>query len=155
MGRLRIRRLSLSASGTEPLPSKPTPTPTAESAHGNSLQEDYSLIRHRSLPRLQRWRPGQGGEKGACPPRLGPAALHEAPEEAKCPPGARHAPLCWLRPFPSHDSGGGRAYFQEGSPHSLTRPSDTWLPLSSSTLPWGPGGRDFTGTLAGRWFSSC
>lgn len=56
--------------GQGPLPSKPTTTPTAESTHGNSLQEDYGLIRRRSLPRLRRGQPGQGGEKGACPPRL-------------------------------------------------------------------------------------
>lgn len=134
---LRISRLNLSASGTGPLPSKPTPTPTAESTRENSLQEDYGLIRRRSLPRLRRGQRGQGGEKGARPPRLGPAALHEALGEAECPPGARHAPLCWLRPLPSHDSGGGRAHFREGSRHSLTRPSGAWLPLHPP-FPWRP-----------------
>lgn len=99
------------------------------------MQEDYGLIRRRLLPRLQRGQPGQRGEKGACSPRLSPEALHKALEEVECPPGARHAPLCWLRPFPSHDSRGGRAHFQEGSPRSLTRPSDAWLSLSSSILP--------------------
>lgn len=139
-GRLRISRLNLSALGTGPL---------AQQAHYHPHRGEHT--REQLAGRLRPNPPqvaskaaegaaGPGRREGGppAPPRLGTAALHEALGEAECPPGARHAPLCWLRPLPSHDSGGGgRAHFREESPRSLTRPSDAWLPVHPP-FPWRP-----------------
>lgn len=125
--------------GQGPLPSKPTTTPTAESTHGNSLQEDYGLIRRRSLPRLRRGQPGQGGEKGARPPRL--ASAPRLCTRLLGKPSARPVPVtrrcAGLGPSPHMTPGGGRAHFREESPRSLTRPSDAWLPVHPP-FPWRP-----------------
>ena len=111
-------RASLSAAGTGPLPASPLPTPTAQSTRrqlaGRLRPNPQQLSVSKAAEVVAG--PGLGGEKGARLPRPRPAALHEALEEAECPPSARHAPLRWLRPFPSRDPGRGRARSREGGP---------------------------------------
>lgn len=136
-GRLRISRLNLSALGTGPL---------AQQAHYHPHRGEHT--REQLAGRLRPNPPqvaskaaegaaGPGRREGGppTPPRLGTAALHEALGEAECPPGARHAPLCWLRPLPSHDSGGrGQGPFPGREP-SQPDSSLRCLAARSSTLP--------------------
>ena len=122
--------------GQGPLPSKPTTTPTAESTHGNSLQEDYGLIRRRSLPRLRRGQPGQGGEKGARPPRL--ASAPRLCTRLLGKPSARPVPVtrrcAGLGPSPHMTPGGGQGPFPGREP-SQPDSSLRCLAARSSTLP--------------------
>lgn len=120
-GSLQITRSSESQCRRDRAPAQQAHSPPPlRRAHGDSLREDYCLIRSRSLlPRLQRWWPGRAWEERrepACPAPALRLCTRLLRKPSAPPPSAHHAPLRWLRPFPSRDPGGGRACSREGGP---------------------------------------
>ena len=149
----RLERVSVPR-GQGPCPQAHSPPPLRR-AHGDSLREDYGLIRSSSLfPRLQRWWPGRAWEERREPACPAPALrlCTRLLRKPSAPPVPVTRPCVGFGPFPHVTQGEAGPVPVKGGPCSLTHPSNARLPVSLSTLSVGPRRpvEDFMGMPAGR-----